>query len=346
MYSLHSYRLRVICALAFLLILSPLAFAREITDMTGRKVTVPDKVTKVFGSAPPITYLIYAIDPNLLAGLNLPLAKVDQPYLNPVVHQLPVLGGWHGQGRTPNIEMLLNVKPDMTLLWANGYFDLEKHIEALNKVNMPAVSIKIDGLTDHLETLPFLGELLQRKERTQQLAAYIRDTLASVQSALAKLPESERVTVYYAQGVEGLNTDCDQSFHAEVINLAGGRNVYQCAQTDLFGMVATSMEQVMTWNPQVIVVQERTFYEKVYTDPRWKSIAAVKNHRVYLIPRIPFNWFDRPPSFMRAIGVKWFTHLLYPKYYSININQETQHFYKLFLDIDLSEQALQAILKQ
>ena len=344
MYSLSIVRLRAICTLVFFFILSPLAFSREITDMTGRKVTVPDTITKVFGSAPPITYLIYAIDPNLLAGLYMPLAKIDQPYLNPVVHQLPVLGGWHGQGRTPNIEMLLNVKPDMTLLWANGYFDLEKHIEALNKVNMPTVSIKIDRLTDHLETLPFLGELLQRQERTQQLAAYIRDTLTSVQNALANLPESERLTVYYAQGVEGLNTDCDQSFHAEVINLAGGRNVYQCAQTDLFGMVATSMEQVMTWNPQVIVAQEKAFYEKVYIDPRWQNIAAVKNHRVYLIPRIPFNWFDRPPSFMRAIGVKWFAHLLYPKIYSVNINQETQQFYKLFLNIDLSEQALQAIL--
>ena len=346
MYSLHSYRLCIIGALAFFLILSPLAFAREITDMTGRKVTVPDTITKVFGSAPPITYLIYAIDPDLLAGLNLPLAKIDQTYLNPVVHQLPVLGGWHGQGRSPNIEMLLNVKPDITLLWANGFFDLEKHIEALNKVNMPTVSIKIDRLSDHLETLPFLGELLQRQERTRQLAAYIHDSLTSVQNALANLPENERLTVYYAQGVEGLNTDCDQSFHAEVINLAGGRNVYQCAQTDLFGMVATSMEQVMTWNPQVIVAQEKAFYEKVYTDPRWQSIAAVKNHRVYLIPRIPFNWFDRPPSFMRAIGVKWFAHLLYPKIYSINIHQETQQFYKLFLNIDLSEQAVQAILKQ
>jgi iron complex transport system substrate-binding protein len=103
-------------------------------------------------------------------------------------------------------------------------------------------------------------------------------------------------------------------------------------------------EQVMTWNPQVIVAQEKAFYERVYTDPRWQSIAAVKNHRVYLIPRIPFNWFDRPPSFMRAMGVKWFAHLLYPKIYSVNINQETQQFYKLFLNIDLSEQALQAIL--
>jgi iron complex transport system substrate-binding protein len=146
MYNLSIVRFACYLRFGVLLILSPLAFAREITDMTGRKVSVPDTITKVFGSAPPITYLIYAIDPNLLAGLNMPLAKVDQPYLNPVVHQLPVLGGWHGQGRTPNIEMLLNVKPDMTLLWANGYFDLEKHIEALNKVNMPTVSIKIDRL--------------------------------------------------------------------------------------------------------------------------------------------------------------------------------------------------------
>jgi iron complex transport system substrate-binding protein len=99
MYNLSIVRLRVIYALAFFLILSPLAFAREITDMTGRKVSVPDTITKVFGSAPPITYLIYAIDPNLLAGLNMPLAKVDQPYLNPVSASVASAGrlAWPGE---------------------------------------------------------------------------------------------------------------------------------------------------------------------------------------------------------------------------------------------------------
>ena len=41
--------------------------ARVITDMSGRQVSLPDTVTKVVGVSPPATYLLYAIDPSLLA---------------------------------------------------------------------------------------------------------------------------------------------------------------------------------------------------------------------------------------------------------------------------------------
>jgi ABC-type Fe3+-hydroxamate transport system substrate-binding protein len=40
--------------LAFCLLLASAAQAREITDMAGRKVTIPDDARRVFGSAPPL----------------------------------------------------------------------------------------------------------------------------------------------------------------------------------------------------------------------------------------------------------------------------------------------------
>jgi iron complex transport system substrate-binding protein len=158
------------------------------------------------------------------------------------------------------------------------------------------------------------------------------------------IPEDEKTTVYYAEGPDGLSTECDKSPHAELIELAGGRNIYQCAPKSDFGMERISIEQVMVANPEVILAQEKDFVANVYRDPRWQSIRAIKNRRVYLIPRSPFNWFDRPPSFMRLLGVKWLANLLYPERYPLDIARETREFYSLFLGVELDDKDLEEVL--
>jgi iron complex transport system substrate-binding protein len=70
----------------------------------------------------------------------------------------------------------------------------------------------------------------------------------------------------------------------------------------------------------------------------------VKNKRVHLIPDEPINWFDRPPSFMRFIGLKWVMNLLYPNEYRIDMVKEARDFYRLFLGVDLSEQEMRTVI--
>jgi len=65
---------------------------------------------------------------------------------------------------------------------------------------------------------------------------------------------------------------------------------------------------------------------------------------VYLIPSTPFNWFDRPPSFMRFIGLQWLANLLYPNEYPIDIQEETKRFYANFMHVSLEDASLNVIL--
>jgi iron complex transport system substrate-binding protein len=66
--------------------------------------------------------------------------------------------------------------------------------------------------------------------------------------------------------------------------------------------------------------------------------------RVYQIPRGPFDWFDRPPSISRILGVRWLGNLLYPDLYQYDIKAEVKRFYKLFYQIDLSDAQLQELM--
>ncbi len=313
--------------------------------MSGRKVTIPDTITKAVAVSPPATYLIYAIDPDLLAGLNFPLWKSEKKYTVPRYRTLPVIGGLAGQGRTMNREILFQVKPDLIVHWSwRDDAATEKFLASMAQLPFPLVTIRMETIEDYPAALAFCGELLGRRERGETLRRYAEDAITEAKQIAAAIPEAEKVRVYYAEGTDGLSTEPSQSFHAGLIPLAGGTNVHQGEEINHYGMEKISMEQLLLYDPQVILVKEKTFFDHVFLDPRWQNLRAVREKRVYLIPYEPFNWFDRPPSFMRILGIKWLLNLLHPDRYPVDMVAQTQAFYKLFLSAELTPAQAREVL--
>lgn len=337
-------------ALLFILCLLPSALpvqAREITDMSGRAVSIPDTITKVVGVSPPATYLLYAIDPSLLAGLNFPLYESEKKYTVPAYRNLPVIGGMAGQGRTLNREVLLQVKPDLLLSWSwRDDATNRKFLDSMASSPFPVVALRMETINDYPAALAFAGELLGRKERGETLRSYAQQAIDEGLKISAAIPDSAKVRVYYAEGTDGLSTERAQSVHAELIPLAGGVNVHRGEEVDHYGMEKISMEQLLLYDPQVILVKEQVFFATVFTDPRWQNLRAVKDKRVFLIPYEPFNWFDRPPSFMRLLGSKWLLNLLHPDRFPVDMVAETQSFYRLFLGVDLTAAQAREVLNR
>ncbi len=346
MFSAHSIRVAIRFLLLLALFCAGQAEGREIVDMAGRRVTAPDEIRKVYTASPPATYMLYAIDPSLLAGLNYPFSQLERRYLNASVATLPVIGGWFGQGRTPNLETLLDIRADIMVVWMWKAKATNAKIEQVaEQLRLPLVYIGLDTLGDYPEAFRFMGRLLNRERRAEELSEYASRVLAKIAPIVAAIPEAAKISVYYAEAPDGLSTECDKSPHTELIKLAGGKNIYQCEPKNDFGMERISVEQVMSADPEVILAQEKEFAANVYSDPRWRSIRAVKNRRVRLIPRAPFNWFDRPPSFMRLLGIQWLTNILYPDRFPLNLHSETREFYSLFLGLQLDDAALAEVLQ-
>lgn len=319
--------------------------SREITDIFGKKVSVPDRPQKVYATSPPLTYMLYAIDPSMLAGLNSPLRAYEKQYLRERTQALPVLGGWFGQGEVPNLEMILKADPEIVITSKYNSAMDDKVTETMKTMSMPVIDVKADTLSEHPDAFLYLGRVLGREARGKQLASYTRKTLSEMAALAASIPAQKRTAVYYAEGPDGLSTECDSSRHSELINLAGGRNVHRCRTGDNYGMTKIHFEQLILYNPEVIFVMEDSFYSRVFSDLLWQQIRAVRNKRVYLIPKEPFNWFDRPPSFMRVLGAKWVARALYPDRYKVNMVKETQDFYKLFLGINLTTGEAQKLIQ-
>ncbi|MEZ4598731.1 MAG: ABC transporter substrate-binding protein [Syntrophotaleaceae bacterium] len=325
--------------------LLPAAGAREVVDMEGQQLVLPEQMERVYVASPPENHLACAIDPDLMVGLNFPIREQDKKFLPPQLSQLPVIGGFFGLGHTPNLEVLLKAKPQLVICWRENAVS-NRFDTFLQRFDIPLAYVTLERLQDYPRDIRLMGRLLGREQRAEKLAVYAEQSLAEILSKAAAIPQKERVRVYYALGSDGLRTDGGGTWHAELIDLAGGVNVHPGDPEDLFGMQQVSMEQVMLYRPEVILAQDPKFFREVFSSPRWRNIPAVKNGRVYQIPDIPFNWFDRPPSFMRLLGIKWVAKVLYPERFSLDMDKETREFFKLFLQVEPSRADLRSILDQ
>lgn len=316
-----------------------------ITDMADREVLVPKEINKVFCVSPVGTIFVYTLNPDLLVGWNYELRLGEKEYILPQYQSLPNLGGWYAKA-TCNVEELLNINPDVIL--NVGSMDLEQTNEIQQQTGIPVVVIDTGDFAKFDKAYEFAGKLFNLEEKANELATYCRETVNDIHTKAATIPDDQKVRVYYAEGASGLETDPKGSQHVETLDIVGGLNVAQVEMKGGMGMTPVSLEQVLAWDPEVILSWNETqggYYSKISTDPKWESIAAIKNEKVYAVPSGPFNWFDRPPSVNRIIGLKWLGNLLYPETYQYDMAVEAKEFYKKFYHYDLTEEELSSLLK-
>lgn len=200
------------------------------------------------------------------------------------------------------------------------------------------------GLSGTPECFRTMGLYFNRLERGEALADYAEKTLAKVKAAVGGLPEEMRPTIYFGMQADGLATVCRGSSRAEALELAGGRNVHECLPGTENSAIHITFEQLLAYNPDIILIYDSTLFKAIPGHRLWSRLEAVKNGRVYLVPRGPFSWLERPATYMRLIGMQWLANILHPDLFPLDLPGETSVFMKLFFDVDLDEQQLEAML--
>lgn len=156
------------------------------------------------------------------------------------------------------------------------------------------------------------------------------------------MAEDEKARIYIAREEEGLGTDANGSFHAATLDLIGAVNVADVERVGSGGGSIVSMEQVINWNPDVILVYNEDIYDTIKSSERWAVLDAVKKEKVYLIPSGPYNFISNPPSVNRMIGVYWLGNLLYPEKYTFDEELLTT-FYETFYHVTPTKEQIDTI---
>lgn len=333
---------RILALLLLMLAVSSApSLARDITDSAGRKVNLPDRIGRVFAAGPPASILLYVLAPEKMTGWPTAPRPEEREFIAAPYRDLPALGRLTGRGGTANLEVVLKAKPDLILDFGSvrdTYLSLADAVQS--QTGIPY--ILIDGrFAATPAALRLLGEALGIEERAQKLAAYVEATFAEIDAALSEVPEKQRPRVYLARGPDGLETGVKGSINTEIIERAGGVNVADAHGQR--GIVRASIEQVIVANPDTIITWDQIFYSRVYNDPLWAGIEAVKRKRVHLSPTAPFGWIDRPPSLNRIIGLKWLAALFYPDRFKADFKETVREFYSLFYHVDLNEAELERL---
>ena len=314
--------------------------AQALSDMKDRNSTVE----RVFGSSPPMNYLIYALNPDKLIGLNFkaknPFNGANPHFLDKRFLALPVIGSFHGSGQTINIETLIAAHPDLVVIWEDDML-VKTVSDQIAKMNVPTINVRFREIESMPPAMERVGDAIGEHARGKALADYTRKIINEINTSLAGTKPGR---YYYAEGLDGLSTECDTSFHVVAMNFAGGENVHQCRQSNLRGLEKINFETLLSYDPEVIIVQHGMVYDDLVNDPMWRQLRAVKKGRIYLVPTVPFNWVDRPPSFMRVIGIQWLAYLFHPADYRIDLKTRVAEFYKLFLGADLTEKEINTLL--
>ncbi|SFR67865.1 ABC transporter substrate-binding protein [Anaeromicropila populeti] len=321
---------------------------KTITDMGGRTVEFDTEIKKVYGANPMATILLFTLVPDKIIGWNEKLP--NQEILPEAYKNLPVVGSMGTKQQAASAEEILTYNPDL-ILYAQAEINkqsAEKADKLSQQLGKPVVLIN-GSLESTESTYELLGEIFDCSERSNELIQYYKDTLSNIEKTKSEIKEEEKIKVYYGKEEDALTTSGKESVHAKLIELVGGKNVADAIEGD--SDAAVNLEEVIKWQPDVILLSEankneKNAYQNLIQNTAWENIPAVKNNKVYVSPMLLFSWFDRPPSINELIGIKWLAVTLYPDYYEIDMKSEIKEFYQKYYQIDLKEEVITDMLQQ
>ncbi len=132
--------------------------------------------SKIYASSPPLLYMLYALDPAKISGTNFEWNAFERPYVKKEVQKQPVVGGFFGQGKIPNAEMLLHLDPELILVNASSR-NTKKTSEVFGSIKKPMLYLSAVRLEDYLDGFKILGEITGKKERAARLINYAKESL-------------------------------------------------------------------------------------------------------------------------------------------------------------------------
>lgn len=226
--------------------------------------------------APQVTETVFALGAGeRVVGVS---SFCDYP---PEVNALPRLGGVID----PDLEKITMLAPSLIIVQGKT----EKVAALAEKNRIPVLQVNMDSLTGIFDGVGRIGKELGREEAAKALTAKIQTELDEIRTAVAGRvrPKVFIVTGRTGHDLNSLYTAGGTSFVSELVDIAGGDNIYQRSEIPY---VEASKETLVVRAPDVVLEfhagENLGLEEKAAFIADWAqlpSLPAQRNGRIYLI---------------------------------------------------------------
>ncbi len=320
---------------------------REFTDSTGRTVTVPETITKIAISGPLSQVYILPLAGDMLVGVSNAFSSDAETYLPAYLTEKTEIGQLYGGKGEMDLEALLAADPDVVIDIGETKGSVKEDLTALTEqTGIPFVHV-FATVQDAPAAYRMLGQLLGREEKAEELAAWCEETYGLITAMMEKVDAADaRKTMLFCLGDKGVNVLAEGSFHADTINLMS-KNMAVIEEVSHSGAGnEVDMEQILLWDPEVIVFDATSCYDEVAQSPQWKTLQAVKSGRYYETPFGPYGWLSTPPAVQRYLGMLWLGELLYPEYVEYDLQEKVTEYYQMFYGCELTEEMYRTLTEK
>jgi iron complex transport system substrate-binding protein len=201
-----------------------------------------------------------------------------------------------------DMEKVLALKPDMVF---TAGLEQEALAAELAKTGLRVHTFHPRKLDDLPNIIVEIGSLIQREKQAATVADSLRKGFAEMRSQTADLPKPK---VYLEIYRDPLMSVSDESYVGEVIESAGGDNIFSVLERDY---ARISAEDVVKANPDIIICYSEVSLESILSRKGWQDIPAIQNKRIYFEKDIDPDLILRATP--RALeGLRRLNRLFYP----------------------------------
>lgn len=223
-----------------------------------------------------------------------------------------------------DLEKLVSLNPSVFIHRSND----TKTVEAIEKLNIYTICIKVENYDDIIYTLNFLGEYFNAKEEAVKTTNWLDSKIAYIDSIVNTIPLEKRKTAILIGGEKDRVAGKDM-LQTWMIEKAGGKTLVEEEMNH--NWINIGVEKIFMYNPDFIFETSSTARnytsEELINDTAWSEVTAIKNEDIYVIPTVLDSW--DMPGVSCVLGIEYMMYKMYPTYFSLDdLQKEVNDYYE------------------
>ena len=249
------------------------AFERTVTDDSGATVTIHGEPQRIVSLAPANTEILFAL------GLGDRVVGVTDYCDYPAEAKTkPSIGGYS----TVSVENVIAQKPDLIVAsYGNG----AELVDQLKKLNMTVITLNPENVSGILNDITLVGTATGSDDNATALVASLNSRIRNTEQNVSAA--TTRPKVAHIIWNDPIYVSGNRTFQDELISMAGGTNAF----VDKQGWTNVGIEDFIAADPDILIVNsgtgmggsEDSVAQYFENETRFANVAAIRNHRVYVI---------------------------------------------------------------